>query len=77
MPANCSSDDYLMNVMERLQPCGCTARECDDLTCGTVVRTTVQDHSVDDHYIVKKGPQHPVDVTPQGETETWLMTDQA
>ena len=49
---------------------GCTASECDGLTCGTAVSTNVQHHSVDDHYIVEKAPQHPVDVTSQGETKT-------
>ena len=46
MPATCSSDGHLMNVLERPQACGCTTSECDGLTCGTVVSTTAQDHSV-------------------------------
>ena len=35
-----------MNVLERPQACGCTTSERDGLTCGTVVSTTAQDHSV-------------------------------
>ena len=46
MPATCSSDGHLMNVLERPQACGCTTSECDGLTCGTVISTTAQDHSV-------------------------------
>ena len=65
MPATCSSDDHLMNVLERLQSCGCTASEWYGLTCGTVVRTTVQDRIVDDQYTVEKAPHHPVYVTSQ------------
>ena len=34
MPATCSSDGHLMSVLERPQACGCTASECDGLTCG-------------------------------------------
>ena len=45
MPATCSSDGHLMNVLERPQACGCTTSECDGLTCGTVVSMTAQDHS--------------------------------
>ena len=56
MPAACSSDGHLMNILERPQACGCTASESDGLTCGTVVRTTAQDHSVDDHYTVEQAP---------------------
>ena len=56
MPAACSSDGHLMNILERPQACGCTASECDGLTCGTVARTTAQDHSVDDHYTVEQAP---------------------
>ena len=56
MPAACSSDDHLMNVMERPQAFGCTASECDGLTCGTVVSTTAQDLSVADHYTVEQAP---------------------
>ena len=44
MPATCSSDGHLMNVLERPQACGCPTSECDGLTCGTVVSTTAQDH---------------------------------
>uniref|UniRef100_A0AAV1V363 Uncharacterized protein n=1 Tax=Peronospora matthiolae TaxID=2874970 RepID=A0AAV1V363_9STRA len=53
MPAVCSSDGHLMNVLERLQACGCTTSECDGLTCGTVVSTIAQDHSVAGQYTVK------------------------
>uniref|UniRef100_A0AAV1U172 Uncharacterized protein n=1 Tax=Peronospora matthiolae TaxID=2874970 RepID=A0AAV1U172_9STRA len=53
MPAVCSSDGHLMNVLERLQVCGCTTSEFDGLTCGTVVSTIAQDHSVEGHYSVK------------------------
>ena len=45
-----------MNVMERLQACGCTASKCDGLTCGTVVSTTSQDLSVADPYTVEQAP---------------------
>ena len=50
MPAACSSDGHLMNVLERPQACGCPTSECDGLTCGTVVSTTAQDLSVVSHY---------------------------
>uniref|UniRef100_A0AAV1UB66 Polyprotein n=1 Tax=Peronospora matthiolae TaxID=2874970 RepID=A0AAV1UB66_9STRA len=50
MPVVCSSDGHMMNVLERPQACGCTTSECDGLTCGTVVITTAQDHSVEVHY---------------------------
>ncbi|CAI5745401.1 unnamed protein product [Peronospora destructor] len=56
MPAACSSDGHLMNILERPQACGCSASECDGLTCGTVVSTTAQDHSVVDHYTVEQAP---------------------
>ena len=46
MPAACSSGGHLMNVLERSQACECTTGECDGLTCGTVVSTTAQEHSV-------------------------------
>ena len=65
MPANCSSDNDLKNILERSNTCGCTASECDGLTCGTVVSTTVQEYSVDDHYVVEKALLDPVDVTSQ------------
>lgn len=50
----CSSDGHLKNVFESPQACGCTAIECDGLTCGTVVSTTVQDFRVANHYTVEK-----------------------
>uniref|UniRef100_A0AAV1VN61 Reverse transcriptase n=1 Tax=Peronospora matthiolae TaxID=2874970 RepID=A0AAV1VN61_9STRA len=50
MPAACSSDGHLMNVLERPQACGCTTSECDGLTCGTVVSTTAQNLSVPNGY---------------------------
>ena len=53
MPATCSSDGYLTNVLERSQACGCTASECDGLTCGTFVSTTAQDHSVTTNHTVE------------------------
>ena len=45
MPATCSSGGHLMNILERSQACGCTASECNGLTCGTVVSESAQDHS--------------------------------
>ena len=44
----------MMNVLELPQACGCTASECDRLTCGTVVSTTAQDHSVTTHHTVEE-----------------------
>ena len=52
----------MMNIMERPQACGCTVSECDDLTCGSVVRTIAQDHSVDDHYTVEQAPGNCIEV---------------
>ena len=49
-----SSDGHLTNAIERLQACGCTASECDGLNCGTVVRTTAQDHSVTTNHTVEE-----------------------
>ena len=54
MTDTCSSDVHLMNVLERRQVCGCTASECDGLTCGTVVSTTAQDHSVTTNHTVEE-----------------------
>ncbi|MCY0725446.1 hypothetical protein OVW19_27235, partial [Klebsiella pneumoniae] len=54
--AACLSDGHLMNILERPQACGCSASECDGLTCGSVVSTTAQDHSVVDHYTVEQAP---------------------
>ena len=50
MPATCSSDGHLMNVLERPQACGCTASECDGLARGTVVSKTAQtpNHTVEE-----------------------------
>ena len=59
-PAACSSDGHLMNVLERPQACGCSASEYYGLTCGTVLSTTAQDHSVVDH---STADQAPVDCT--------------
>ena len=42
-----------MNILERPQACKCTTSECDGLTCGTVVSTTAQDHSVIMNHIVE------------------------
>uniref|UniRef100_A0AAV1U074 Peptidase A2 domain-containing protein n=1 Tax=Peronospora matthiolae TaxID=2874970 RepID=A0AAV1U074_9STRA len=53
MPAVCSSGLHLMSVLERPQACGCTTSECDGLTCGTVVSTIAQAHSVEGHYTVE------------------------
>ena len=53
MPAVCSSDGPLMNILERPQTCECTTSECDRLTCGTVASMTAQDHSVEGHYTVE------------------------
>ena len=44
MPATCSSDGHLMNVLERPQACGCTASECDGLTCD--IRSLVRLHKI-------------------------------
>ena len=47
---------HLMNViMERQLACGCTTRECDGLTCGSVVSTTAHDHNLTDRYTVEQG----------------------
>ncbi|CAI5711096.1 unnamed protein product [Peronospora effusa] len=54
MPAACSSDGHLMNVLERSQACECTTSECDGLTCGSVVRTTAQELSVTDSHAVEQ-----------------------
>ena len=54
MPATCSSDGHLINVLERPKACGCTTSECDGLTCGTVVSTTAQDHSVMTNHTVEE-----------------------
>ena len=43
-----------MNVLERPHACGCIASECDGFTCGTVVSTTAQHHSVTTNYNVEK-----------------------
>ena len=43
-----------MNFLELPQACECTASECDGLTCGTVVSTTAQDHSVTINYTVEE-----------------------
>ena len=43
-----------MNILERPQACGCPTSECDGLTCGSVVRTAAQDHSVVNHYTVEQ-----------------------
>ncbi|CAI5703143.1 unnamed protein product [Peronospora effusa] len=54
MPAACSSDGHLMNVLERSQACECTTSECDGLTCGSVVSTTAQELSVTDSHAVEQ-----------------------
>ena len=79
IPATCSSDDDLKNVLERPHFRGCTTSECDGLTRGTVVSTTVQGHNVDDHYIVEKALLDPVEVISQEVIETLnvLVNDQA
>ena len=56
MPAACSSDGHLMNVLERSQACECSTSECDGLTCGSVVSTTAQDLSVTDSHTVEQEP---------------------
>ena len=60
----------MTSILERLNACGCTASECDGIACGTVVSTTVPEHSVADRYIVKKAPLDHVDVTSQEVIET-------
>ena len=42
-----------MYAMERSLTCGCTASECDGLTCGSVVSTTAHGHSVSDRHTMK------------------------
>ena len=59
-----------MNILERPNPCGCAASGWDGLTCGTVVSKTVQEHDVDDHYIVEKALLDHVDVQSQEVIET-------
>ena len=44
MTDTCSSDVHLMNVLERPQVCGCTASECDGLTCD--IRSLVRLHKI-------------------------------
>ena len=56
MPAACSSDGHLMNVLERSQARECSTSECDGLTCGSVVSTTAQDLSVTDSHTVEQEP---------------------
>ena len=56
MPTACSSDGYLMNVGERPPPCECTTKECDGLTCGSVVSTPAQDHNMTNHHIAEHVP---------------------
>ena len=53
MLVTCSSDSHLMTVLEHPPACGSTAINCYGITCVTVVSTTVQDRSVDDHYTVE------------------------
>ena len=54
MPTTRSSDVHLMNVLKRPQACGCTASDCDGLTCDTVVSTTTQDHSVKTNHTMEE-----------------------
>ena len=54
MSATCSSNGHLMSVLERPQACGCSTSECDGLTCGSVVSTTAQDHSVKTNHTVEE-----------------------
>ena len=54
MHVTCSLYGHLMNFLELPQACECTASECDGLTCGTVVSTTAQDHSVTTNHTVKE-----------------------
>ena len=56
MPAACSPDAHVMNVLERPPPCGCTTSECDGLTCGSVVSTTSQDHNMTNHHNAEQIP---------------------
>ena len=70
IPATCSLDGHLMNILERPHSRGCTTSECDDLTFGTFVSTTVQEHIVNDHYIVEKAFPDPVEVISQEVIET-------
>ena len=53
MPVACSPDVHLINAMERPLTCGCTASECDGLTCGSVVSTTAHGHSVADRHTMR------------------------
>ena len=54
MPAACSSDGYLMTVLECSQACECTTSEFNELTCGTVVSRTAQKLNVTDSHTVEK-----------------------
>ena len=56
LPAACSPDGHLMNVLELPRPRGCTKRDCDVLTCGSVVRTTAHDRNVINHHTVDQVP---------------------
>ena len=53
IPVTCSSDGHLMSVLECPQACGCTGTECAGLTCGTVISTAAQDHSVTTNHTVE------------------------
>ena len=54
MPAACSPDAHLMNVLERPPPCGCTTSKCYGLMSGSVVSTTAQNHNMTNHHIVEQ-----------------------
>ena len=43
-----------MNGMELPKACGCAERECDRLTCGTVISTTAQYHNVNNNHTMDK-----------------------
>ena len=60
----------MTNILERPHLRGCTTSECDGLTHGTVVSTTVQEHNVDNHYIVEKALSDPVEMIFQEVIET-------
>ena len=56
MPATCSPDAHLMNVLERPPPRGCTTSKCDGLACDSVVSTTAKDRNMTNHHIAKQVP---------------------
>ena len=56
IPAACSPDGHLMNVLELPPPCRCTTSEYDGVAYGSVVSTTAQDRNLTNHHSVEKVP---------------------